>query len=99
MVVMLGDCEQALARNIAPAKDVLQKGNRVLAFFGTTKGDDQQRVVFVHRFGHKLQPSVGRDAPSVSSAHGRSAPPAPPEPAHAAWSSRTAKRENRPWAS
>src|SRR5262249_54371656 len=45
MLIMLGDGQQTLARNIAPAKDVFQEGNDLVGTFRSTEGNDQHGVV------------------------------------------------------
>src|SRR5580658_5502858 len=50
VVVMLGDGQQAFARNIFSAQNIFQKGDHIVPGLGTAEGDHQNRVV-VHAFG------------------------------------------------
>jgi hypothetical protein len=50
VVVMFGDGEKALARNVASAQDIFKEGNYILFGFGTAEGDNKNGVV-VHAGG------------------------------------------------
>ena len=45
MVVMFGDRQHALPRNIPPAQNVFQERNHILRALGPAEGDNQNRVV------------------------------------------------------
>src|SRR5437868_6472887 len=52
MVVVFGDREHALPRNVSPPKHVFKKRNDIFSRFGTTERDNQDGVIIRCFRGH-----------------------------------------------
>ncbi len=46
VIIVFGDLQHSLTRNVTPSQNIFEKRDNVFGFFGAAKGDDDERVVY-----------------------------------------------------